>query len=457
MLAGAVALLAARSPDDALGQIAASSGHASLVHVRATATRVVEGRTVTITFDQLGVTRLVERCVAGACDGTWFDGDRRWTFGINRVPLPDDADAATRVERTLAAIASYAFAEPSFRAAGGTVEPAGGARWRVRARDGEELIAVLDAGGAVERVEMPSGIEVAAYSGEVRTGGARFAVRRSGDLEPGDLDAAAAVAEPLAKPHGPDVAFAGDAAARLGDAPVPVVPCTIAGHAEHCLIDTGATPSAVTLGVAEAVGLEPHGELELSGLGRFATGFIETGPLVVGSATFARAKFAVIPAAPSGIDAVIGSDLLGVVRVAIDRERHTVRLAAPGGPPAPGTAVDLGFRRGSPRVSASLDGGGDRALLDTGDEAVVSFGYARYRDGPPWRVVGRGQAVGIGGGADDTLLVQVPNARVGTLALGPTRAVVRRTQTETHVGIGLWSRFRIDLDEAAGRIVFSPP
>jgi hypothetical protein len=45
---------------------------------------------------------------------------------------------------------------------------------------------------------------------------------------------------------------------------------------------------------------------------------------------------------------------------------------------------------------------------------------------------------------------------VGSLALGKTRAVVRRTQTIAHVGIGTWDRYVVDLDEAAERVGFGP-
>jgi hypothetical protein len=41
---------------------------------------------------------------------------------------------------------------------------------------------------------------------------------------------------------------------------------------------------------------------------------------------------------------------------------------------------------------------------------------------------------------------------VGSLALGAVRATVRRGQRVTHVGIGLWSRCLLSLDEAAGRL-----
>ena len=457
-LAAAYTLVAAGPAGDPLAAVAAAAGHAAGVHIRATATRIVEGRTITTTFDQFGTSRLVQRCVAGACGGTWFDGDRRWTFGLNDVALPEPVDDETVLERTLCAIVSYAFAEPAFRASGGTAVAAGPNRWRVRARGGADLIAVLDAAGDLVRVETASGTFVAAYGRTVRTGGASFPLDRTGAFESTAFDGAVAVAGGLTAPAGAPVAFApGDDAAALADEPVPVVACSIAGHPERCLLDSGATPSAVTLGVAETLHLEPHGELEIAGFGRFATGFIETGPLALGPARFARARFAVVPGTRAvRFDVVVGSDLLARMRVAIDRARGTVRFAPSGAGALDGNTVPLAFRAGSPVVTAQFAGERRRALLDTGDEAVVSLGYAEYRDGPLWPVIGRAQAAGIGG-AEDVFTVQLPDTRVGELDLGPTRATVRRTQAAPHVGIGLWARFRIVLEEATGRIVFSSP
>jgi hypothetical protein len=90
-------------------------------------------------------------------------------------------------------------------------------------------------------------------------------------------------------------------------------------------------------------------------------------------------------------------------------------------------------------------------VLDTGDAALVSLGYATYRDGPQWPLVARRTASGIAG-SDDAFDVTIPRATVGSLALGAVRATVRRGQRVTHVGIGLWSRCLLSLDEAAGRL-----
>jgi len=152
---------------------------------------------------------------------------------------------------------------------------------------------------------------------------------------------------------------------------------------------------------------------------------------------------------------VIGSDLLARVRLILDRAGRTARIVAPGGGSDPPGAVRLAFRNGSPIVQTMFGPQGARALLDTGDEAVLSIGYAAYRVGPQWAVTARGQAVGMAG-ADDILTVEIPDVRIGPLALGATRTVVRRTQAMAHVGIGLWDRYLVDLDESAGRATFTP-
>jgi len=457
-LAAAFATLAAAPPSDPLAAIAEASGHPAVLHFRATGTHVEEGRTVVTTFDQLGTAALIRRCVAGVCGGTWFDGSRRWTFGLNDVPLPEEVGAATLTERTLAAVASYAFAEPAFRAGGGTAVRAADGRWRVRAPDGAELLVTLDpASRTVRRVELPDGSPVAVYVRDTRAGGGVFPLDRAGPFEAGRLDQVTVVREPLAPPAGVPVTLTGAGTLELGSEPIPIVPCTVGGKRARCLLDSGATPSAVTLSVAEALNLEPHGELEISGLARFATGFVEAGPLALGPARFERAKFAVIPpSSAASFDVVVGSDLMARLRLVFDRSRGTVRVLAAGSSAASASAAKLTFRSGSPVLRTTVGSREMPALLDTGDQAVLSFGYAAYREGTQWPVVSRGEVLGVGSAGEDAFFVEVPDVQVGSLALGKTRALVRRTQTLAHVGIGSWDRYLVDLDEAAERVVFSP-
>ncbi len=451
VLLAAAPLPAAAAPDP-LAVLAAANGHPAAVHVAAVSTRVLEGRRIRLELEQLGATRLVRRCVEDICVGTWFDGRRLWTFGVNAIPLPEADDATTPLRRTLAAIGSYAFAEPAFRAAGGTVSPRGGGRFRVRAPGGAELDALVDpASHALSRVVTPAGEPVAAYGRPVRVGGASFALERSGSLETGPFDGATVREGPLAPPSGPAVTYQGDGVLALSRESVPIVPCTLAGRAVRCLLDSGATPSAIALPLAEALGLEPQGELELTGFGRFTTGLVGAGPLTVGAARFERVQLAVLPST-GGVpfDAVIGADLLARLRLVLDRPHDRARVLAPG-PAGASEGIPLDFRDGLPHVEALLDGVPAQPLLDTGDSAVVSLGYGAYRTGPQWPVVGRGRASGIAG-TDDIFRVTIPSLAVGPLALGEVAAVVRRTQSEPHLGVGLWARCPLELDELNARL-----
>lgn len=452
----AAALFAAATPPDELATIAAASGHAASIHVRASATRTVEGRTVELTVEQLGVTRLVRRCISGVCGGTWFDGRRSGTFGINEVVLPEADDESVPIRRTAAAIASYAFAEPAFRASGGSVSALESGRFRVRAAGGAELIALVDpADHAVNRIETPSGETVATYGHATRVGGALYALDRHGPFETGPLDTAVAVRGPLTAPAGPAMTFSGNGTVALGDDPIPIVPCKLGGHPGRCLFDTGTVPSAIALPFAEGLGLEPRGELEISGFGRYLTGMVESGPLEVGAARFDRVRLAVLPSANMArFDIVIGADLLGRVRLVLDHKRRTAQVTQPAPATAP-DAIALAFHRGLPYVQTRIGDAPVLALLDTGDQATVSLGYAAYREGTQWPIAGRGTASGIAG-TDDILRVTVPQIHVGPLVLGETEAVVRRTQDEAHVGIGLWARYLVELDEFNGRLRCRP-
>ena len=356
----------------ALAAATLPAGAAIPVHLHATAARTVEGRRVDIAVDQAGAQRIVRRCIGDVCSGSWFDGRRRWTFGVNEVPLPQTgpADADDALAR---ALLSQARPDPA----------------------------------------------------------------------------------PFSPPAGAQPVFSGDGFVRLADGPVPVVSCSLGGRSARCLLDTGSTPSAIALPLAEALRLEPHGEIAISAFGEFATGLVDAGPLLLGAARFERVRLAVVPAAAgTPFDVVVGADLLGRVRVVLDRRAASAHVLAPGDQPLAG-AIPLAFHDGLPQVTVSLDGRSEEALFDSGDAATVSLGYDAYRRGPQWPVVGRSSASGIAG-ADDVLDVIVPAASIGGVALGRTPAIVRRTQHGTHAGIGLWSRCVVEIDERSERLGCTP-
>jgi len=444
----ALALGGAAAPDP-LAALAAAVGDPAALHLRAQATSTADGQQTVTTLDLQGSQRLLRTCVADVCAGTWFDGHRGWTFGLNEVPLPAGDDPALPALRSLAAIASYAFVEPAFQAAGGVVEAVAPNRWRVRAPDGAPLVATIDPRTlAVETVVDAGGTPIAQYGRIVRVGDAAFALQRAGPEER-TFERVDLVAGPLGAPDGAPVTFGDPAPLALADDPVPIVPCRLGGRLVRCLLDTGTTPSAITLAFSEELGLEPHGELDIAGFHRFATGFVQAGPLALGPARFAQARFAVIPATRElHFDVIVGADLLGALQLTLDRAAATVTLG-PTAPNRPADAIPLAFPQGVPLVDVTVAGVGVRALLDSGDAATLSLDYETYRRGPHWPPVARGEAIGVAGegGVFD---VDVPDVRIGTLDLGTVRTAVRWTQAVSHLGLGLAHRCALELDEAAG-------
>jgi hypothetical protein len=431
-------LAAAPAPNPAAA-VAAAAGHPAHRHLRAEANWSRDGQAGTATLETAGLQRLERECAGDLCSGAWFDGQHRWAFGINGTPWPEGgADAA---ERTFAAIASTAFGEPEFLATGGTVTalPDGGdaqLRYRVTAPRGTPLVAVAD--GRTRRL---TGVEsadrtlyrrlAASVAGPAIVYGAR-AYERITALEGA-----------IVPPAGPAVSVAGPADLPLLEDVLPIVPCSLGARAARCLIDTGTTPSAVTLDFAERLGQEPRGRIEIAGLGTYLTGAIDAGPLLLGQATFATLRFAVIPRARGvAFDVVLGSDALAGLRVTFEAHRRRAGVAPPGDD-VDGTPIALEFAGGLPFAQVRL-GQRDRPeamLVDTGDSELLSIGYDEYREDPGlFAARGASTATGLGGVPMDTVEGRLDRADVGGRPLSDLPVSAVRGQHIGHVGYGLARR-----------------
>jgi hypothetical protein len=225
----------------------------------------------------------------------------------------------------------------------------------------------------------------------------------------------------------------------LLSADLPIVPCRVSGRSANCLIDTGTTPSAMTLEFAERLGQEPHGSIEITGLQSYLTGVVDAGPLTLGGATFERLRFAVIPRAHgAAFDVILGCDALDDLRIAFDLERRRARVGASA--PQGGLAqIAVDFADGVPYAQVRLGGrdGSEAMLVDTGDSGLVSIGYDEYRkDTGLFAVRGSGLASGLGGTAMDTLQGEVGHADVGGQPLDRVPISAVRGQHVGHLGYG---------------------
>ncbi len=422
--------------------VAAAAGHPSGQHLRAESTRVRAGETEIATLETAGLRRLERACVADLCGGTWFDGADRFAFGINGTPLAGPR-AANPAERTFAAIASTAFGEPGFAAGGGSVGALPDARdglqrYRVIAPRGAELIAVADAEThRLTRVENPDRTLyrplVASVFGTTIVYGTRAYQRI---VVP---DA------PLAAPAGPIAAVTDGPDLKLLSGRLPIVPCALGGRQLSCLIDTGTTPSAVTLDLAERLGREPHGQIEIAGLSTYLTGVIDAGPLAVGGAGFESLRFAVIPHAPDAdFDVILGSDALARLRVTIDMNRQRARIAPSREQPT-GVPMELDFSDGLPYLQVRLGPSAppEAMLVDTADTGTLSIGYDRYRENPElFALRGAATASGLGGAPMDALQAEIAHAQIGGATLDGVQVSAVRGQRVGHVGFGFasWCR-----------------
>jgi len=450
MLLPAANLGTARTANPAAA-IAAAAGHPAHRHLRAETNWRREGRSGTALLEISGAARLERECSAGLCSGTWFDGSHGAAFGINGTLFPLDP-AQDAVGRSFAAIASTAFAEPEFLAGGGTVTPlsaTSGARlrYRVRAPAGAELVAVADPRTLrLTAVEWPDGTPyrqlVAGVSGSTILYGTRA------------YDRIATANGPLSAPAGPAVTLTAAQDVPILEQSLPLVPCSLAGRTATCLLDTGTTPSAVTLDFAERLGREPYGEIEVSGLGSYLTGAIDGDSLVLGGATFGALHFAVIPR-PRGpaFDVVLGSDVLAALSITIEPGHRRAGVALPG-TDLGAAAIVLAFPGGLPFAPVRLAGRGESEpmLVDTGDAEGISIGYDRYReDRGLFAVRSATVATGLAGTPMDALAGTLDRADVGGRAFESVPISAVRGQHIGHIGYGLVARcapLTIDLGRA---------
>lgn len=430
---------AATAPNPAAA-IAAAAGHPARLHLQGRTSRTRDGEAQTETLDVAGSTRLERQCSADLCAGTWFDGRRAWTFGLNGTPMPaPHVDAAA--ERSFAVIASTAFAEPDFLAQGGTVRalpagPDGRLRFAVRAPQGTELVAVADPKTA--RLAAVERLDHSTYRPLVAAGSGPAVLYADRAYEQVDIVAAA-----LDPPAGPMVKLAEEVELPLLTPALPIVPCSLEGLAGRCLIDTGTTPSALTLSIAERLNREPHGRLEIAGPAGYLTGVVDAGPLTLGPAAVTRLRFAVIPRARGAdFDIVLGPDVLAGLRIVLDAGRGRARIGPTGGNPG-SEPIPVGFRGELPFVDVRLgmQPSTEPMLLDTGDTGTLSIGYDAYREDPGlFAVQGASVATRLAGPPTDTVDGTIDRAEIGGLPLTGAAISAVRGQYGGHVGYGFARR-----------------
>jgi hypothetical protein len=457
-----------------LARVRTASGAPYAHHVVSISHETADGRTFELRSESDGYRLLVRRCRDVVCEGTYFDGERDYDVNINDTALPrsmrDDDD-----ERTLRAIASGAFSSTQFRADGGTIMEMPDTtrngrslrRLAVTANGAGALDVLIDPGTALPvATTSADGKAVFDYRDFRHVDGLTlpFEVWRDGALVD-RYESRHVSHDPLRPPQGLVPAFDGAPAAlplqpgRRGRRGLPAIACSIGDVLARCLIDTGNSALGMSLDFAERLDLDPAGEFEVTGVGRYVTGLVGGGVLHVGNVTYPPAKYVVLHDLQEyGYDVVLGADVLANARVLVDYARGTVTFE-PSAPSARDATIPVHFENLVPVASVRLGAFDVPLAIDTGDEASINLSYEYYLEHPGLFSPQETRQVGGIGGTSEQIVGEVASVRIATFDVlrAPIAATRSRQPTaDGHIGSGFLAHFAVVLDYARARLGLTP-
>jgi len=419
--------------------------------------------------DMQGTRFLTRRCISDLCEGSYFDGRRWYSVSLNATALPRMPESDPS-ERALRSDLSLDFLNRRFTAAGGRIRDGGASSfegkpcrrivvsqpsmvptqlcvdtrsWLLTAiRDSDGNILALRDYRRVGRYRLP------------------FEVYRNGALLR-RYDSRTVVEAPLDSPQGLAGAFP-TAIARASLDPhsaTPIANCRIGDRDERCLIDSGNSGLAMSIELAEALGLQAVGAFRVSGLGTYATEVVRAGPLQMGTLQLPPANYVVLADIHRyGYDLVLGADLLAASKVTIDPFEHAITFA-PSSPGDDADSVALAFENLVPVIGVTLDDIRARLAIDTGDQSNINLSWRFYADHPSLFRPQRTEPVaGVGGGSTQ-LIGRIESMRIGQYTalnqeIGTTQNLLGTG--DGHLGAAFLSRFTIVLDYPQQRMRLLP-
>jgi len=450
-----------------VAQMRAASGDPYRYHVTSTAHEKDNDNDVAISADFIGLQFLTRRCDGGLCNGTYFDGSRLFGVNMNDTALPAAAEPALKAIRY---INSGMFLSPEFARAGGVLTDMGivrseGKAYRaigVNAPSATPMYVLAD-----PQTFLVSGVRD--FKGAVsfddhdyrRVGPLMlpFSIYHDGAAVQ-QYDTRIISTTPFIAPHGLQPLFSAPPLAIpiLQASDAPVIACTLARVQTRCLIDTGNSGVSMSKELAERLRLPAVGEFEVSGLGRYATEVVRTGPLDIGTAEFPMANYVVLhDIHPYGYDVVIGADVLANSVVTIDYAKHNVMLADHG--ELADSTIALEFINFIPVVPVELGTTSALLAVDTGDESTINLSYDYYRQHSDLFATTESRSVtGVGGSSVELLgeigQVQLGEYHVESQRIGTTQSL--HATGQGHLGAGFLSHFRVVLDYARARLGLTP-
>ena len=469
----AMTTVGAARPD--LGQVLArmrdASGPVWHAHLTSASRLVTDGEAAALVSDASGLRFTSRQCTGSLCAGTYFDGERLFSVDINNTALPRSrtSEPAMRAVRT---IASLAFLDPAFVDNGGTLSALTDAKI-----GGKHYISFLVANGDATpmRVYVDPRTYHIAYARDVdgdvtleyrdyRHVDAAyvlpFTVLQNGAVLE-TYSARHASNAPYIEPRGIVPTFDGAPVAIETDPdhPTPIFPCTLAGIATHCLLDTGNSSIAISSKLANQLKLRSIGQLQVRGLGKFATQVVRTGPLTFGNATFPAADYVELGDIDTfGYDVVLGADILAQGAVDIDPATHHITFHA-GAPRSSTVTLPLAFQNFIPVVNVQLGTVDAQLAVDTGDDSNINLSYDFYRNHQDLFSATEQHTIKGVGGESVEVVGNIPEVKIGDLSVGEQRIGATQTLQGTaygHLGAAFLAHFRVVLDYANGELHLVP-
>jgi Aspartyl protease len=427
------------------------------------------GATAVVETDGQGLRFNLHRCNGEMCTGTYFDGQRLFTVGINGTALPEGKDTQPYL-RALRWLASLGFLGPDFAGTGRRIDDGGTA---TVAGTRYHTLFVIDSAAVPMEVFVDPQTALVRYARDVngtdtfeyrdyrKVDGFTipFEIRHNGSVLE-RYDDRTPVQPPFDPPRGLSPTFAGPAKPVPTDPAhiTPVFACEIGGVALHCLLDTGNSGLSISSEVASQLDAPVVGTVDVRGLGGYSTQVVRAGPLRIGNATFPSAYYLVLnDIRKYGYDVVVGADVLGTTEVEIDTATHALTFGA--NQTAGGFSVPMTFQNFVPVVTVALGTLDAQLAVDTGDESNINLGFEFYsKHTDLFAVDGRREVAGVGATSYE-LIGRIPEVTIGDYRTGPQTIGATQTLHGTafgHLGAGFLSQFKVVLDYSGGFLRLTP-
>ena len=430
---------------------------------------VANGETNVVSSEGEGVPFVLRRCSGELCDGTYFDGNRLFTLNANGTALPQ-SDQPEPYLRSLRLIASLAFLAPEFTSQGGKIDEGGtaqinGKRYRqifVVDPDAIPIRILVDPKTSLIRYARDlNGDDTFEYGDYRHVAGftVPFLVMHNGTVLE-RYDDRTPVASAFHAPRGLVPVFKGPPQTIATDSAhiTPIFPCTLAGVAVRCLLDSGNSGISISSELAAELDAPVVGTYAVRGLGGYSTQVVRTGPLQIANATYPEAYYVVLNDIRSyGYDVVLGADVLASTAMQLDTGAHTIVLGT--APQTNSITIPLSFENFVPVVNVRLAGVDAKLAVDTGDESNINLAYDFYSKHPTlFTVTDRRSVTGVGGTSVE-LIGNIAQVKLGDYTMGPQVIGTTKTLKGTafgHLGAAFLEQFKVQIDYTAGELHLVP-